>query len=435
MILALIVFIISYIVIASERFPRQAVALLGAVVLVALNTFSIQEAFTFVDWETIGLLFGMFILIVTLAEVGFFTWLASRVAHQLHYRPIYIFIAFPLLAAFMAAFMDSITVILFLSALSVRIAKLIKVDPIPLVVAEVCAANTGGASTLVGDPPNVILGTMLGFNFNDFVIHAGPIALVCTLVVVAIFYWFNRGMLQAAEREIQSADLHEIDGGELITNPRVLKIGLIGFGAAIFLLVTHNFLAPLFGISLTTATSALIPALLVMIVGGKETEHIIRKIDIESLLFFIGLFIIMGALEKTRFIAMIAEQIFAVAKGNPIGLALLLHWGAGITSAVVDNIPMALAMAYVLKDMAGLAGALPISLMVWALALGVDMGGNMTPVGASANVVAYAYLMHFYGSEGRIGWLRWIKMAVPPTLAAMVVASGLLYLKYLIGWY
>ncbi len=432
MVIALIVFVFSYVVIASERFPRQAVALLGAVALILLRVFPIQEALNYVDWETIGLLFGMFILITNLAEVGFFTWLASDIAKRLHYRPTYIFIVFPLLAAFMAAFMDSITVILFLSALTVRIARIIKIDPIPLVVAEVCAANTGGASTLVGDPPNVILGTMLGFNFNDFVIHAGPMAVISTLLIVSIFYLFNRKMLQAADQAIDLAEVKAIDGEALITDPRLFKFGLVAFGAAILLLITHNMLTPLLGISITTATAALTPALFLMIVGGKEIEHIVRKIDIESLLFFIGLFIIMGALEKTNFIPTVANQIFAFAKDNPFNLILVLHWGSGFTSAVVDNIPMALAMAYVMKNMAGLPGAPALSLMVWALALGVDMGGNMTPIGASANVVAYTYLEHFYG---RIGWARWIKMAAPPTLVAMLVTSSLLYIKYLTGWY
>jgi Na+/H+ antiporter NhaD/arsenite permease-like protein len=283
-----------------------------------LNIFSLQEAFTFVDWETIGLLFGMFILIVNLAEVGFFNWLANQVAKQLHYRPTYIFIAFPLLAAFTAAFMASITVILFLSALSVHIARIIKVDPIPLVVAEICAANTGGASTLVSDPPNVILGTMLGFNFNDFVIHAGPVAFVCMLAIVFIFYWNNRRMLQRAEREIKTDELREIDEGEQITNPLTLKIGLVGFGAAISLVVTHIALASVFGIRLSTATSALIPALLVVVAGGKETEHLIRKIDIESLVFFIGLFIIMGALEK-KVHRDDRRSDFYVGKRQPVG--------------------------------------------------------------------------------------------------------------------
>lgn len=432
MAIALTIFALSYVAIASEKFPRQAVALLGAVALILLQVFSIQEAFTFVDWETIGLLFGMFLLVVNLAEVGFFTWLASAIAKRLNYRPTYIFIVFPLLAAGMAAFMDSITVILFLSALTVRIAKIIKVDPVPLVIAEVCAANTGGASTLVGDPPNVILGTMLGLNFNDFVVHTGPIALASTLTLVFVFYVMNRKMLQAAECGIDRAEIREINEAERITDPHLLKLGLVAFGVAVFLLVTHNGLSQFTGIALTTATSALIPALGLMIVGGEATGHIIRKIDIESLLFFIGLFIIVGALEKTQFIAMVAQQIFAAASGNPWGLALMLHWGSGFTSAVVDNIPLALAMGYVLKDIASLPGSPPFTLMVWALALGVDIGGNMTPVGASANVVAYTLLEHSYG---KIGWWRWITMAVPPTIAAMLVATLILYMKYLIGWY
>jgi len=432
MLTAVGVFLITYVLIATERFPRQAVALLGAVALVLLNIFPLQEAFTFVDWQTMGLLFGMFILIAILAEAGFFTWLASQVAARLNYRPAYIFIVFPLLAALMAAFMDSITVMLFLSALTLRIAKLIKIDPVPLVVSEVCAANTGGASTLVGDPPNVILGTMLGFNFNDFVIHTGPIAVASAVIITLVFYGFNRAMLKQAEQEIDVAELAAIDQSGLITNPRLLKLGLAGFVTAIFLLVTHSGLSAWLHLEISTAVAALVPALLVTMIGGEETRHVMTKIDIESLLFFIGLFILMGALEKTHWIRSVAEQIFALAQGNPFGLVMMLQWGAGFTSAVVDNIPMALAMAYILKNMAHLPGAPALALMVWALALGVDMGGNMTPVGASPNVVAYAYVEHNYG---KIGWRRWIRMTVPPTILAMLAASVFLYFKYLVGWY
>jgi Na+/H+ antiporter NhaD/arsenite permease-like protein len=432
MAMALIVFVLSYVVIATERFPRQVIALLGAVALILLGVFPIQEAFSFVDWETIGLLFGMFILIVNLAEAGFFDWSASEIAVRLHYRPTYIFIVFPLLAGLMAAFMDSVTVILFLSALSLRIARIAKLDPIPLIVAEVCAANAGGASTLIGNPPNVILGTMLGFNFNDFLIHLAPIAIISTLVVVFGFYLLNRPMLEKAEREVNPIESAAQRDHQEITSPRLLKWGLLGFGAAIFLLVTKDYLSSLTGLNITTASGAIVPALFVMIAGGKETEHLVRKIDIESLLFFMGLFILTGALEKTNLITLLTDQIFALGQNNQFGLVMLLHWGSGLTSAVVDNIPMALAMAYVMKDMVGLAGTPALSLMVWALAIGLEVGGNLTPIGASANVVAYSYLEHFYG---KIGWWRWIKMAAPPTLAAMLVASALLYLKYITGWY
>lgn len=432
MLTAILVFIISYAVIATERFPRYMVALLGGMTLIVLNIFDIQSALNYVSWETMGLLLGMFFLIAMLSEAGFFTWLAMWVAHQLRYRPAAIFIVFPLLAAFMAAFMDSITVMLFLSALTIRIAKIIKIDPIPLVAAEVCAANTGGAGTLVGDPPNVILGTMLGFNFNDFVIHTGPIAVVSAVVVVAVFYLMNRKMLKTAEAEINLDELAAIDRTGLITNTRLLKLGLAGFLTAIFLLITHTFLSSLLGITITTASAAMVPALIILIVGADDTKHTLSKIDMESLLFFIGLFIIVGALEKTKFIELVADTIFGVAQGNNVALLMMLHWGTGFASAVVDNIPMALAMAYVMKDMAKLPGAPALAIMVWAVALGVDMGGNMTPVGASPNVVAYAFMERNYG---KIGWARWIKMTVPPTIAAMLVSSAILIFKYLVNWY
>lgn len=432
MALALTVFAITYAMIAMERFPRQVVALLGATVLIILNIFPTQEALSFVDWETMGLLFGMFTLVALLAEAGFFTWLASEVAHRLNYRPSYIFLAFPLLAAFMSAFMDSITVMLFLSALTIRIARLIKIDPVPLIVAEVCAANTGGASTLVGDPPNVILGTILGFTFNDFVIHSGPPAMLGSIAIAIIFYFMNRRMLKTAEMSIDLAELAELDRTGLITNHRLLRLGLAGFGVAIFLLVTHHGLSHALGLTISTATAALLPALVVMIVGGEDTKHILSKIDIESLLFFSGLFVIVGALEKTHFMEMLANTILNIAQGNQLGLLLMLHWGAGFTSAIVDNVPMALAMAYVLKDMATLPGSPALGIMVWFLATGIDIGGNLTPVGASANVVAYTYMERHHE---RIGWIRWIKMAALPTLAAMLICTLFLSYKYFIGWY
>lgn len=426
------IFAVSYILIATERFPRHAVALLGAVAVILINIFPFQDAFNYVDWETIGLLFGTFILIMILAESGFFGWFASHLVERLHYRPTYLFIALPLVAALLAAAMDSVTVMVFLSPLSIRIAKLIKIDPVPLIVAEVCSANTGGAATLIGNPPNVILGTILGFGFNDFLVHSAPIATLSTLVLVAVFFILNRKMLVRAEQELNGAALAGEDLEEKITDGRSFKVGLVFFTLAIFLLITNKFPMPWQGLAISPATATLLPALLAMIVGGEATRHVVRKIDFESLLFFIGLFIMMGALVKTQFIAVLAHTIFQIGQGNPFGLVLMLQWGSGLTSAVVDNIPMALAMAYVMKDIGGLVGLPALSLMVWSLALGVEIGGNMTPVGASANVIAYSYMEHLHG---KVGWWRWIKMTVPPTIAAMFVASLMLYVKYLIRWY
>jgi Na+/H+ antiporter NhaD/arsenite permease-like protein len=431
MALAIIVFLIAYIVIATEKFPRPIVALLGGVVLVVLNVFDLKEAFAFVDWETMGLLFGMFILVEILKEAGFFNWMANTVARKLNYEPIAIFVAFPILAGVMSAFMDSITVMLFLSALTVRLARLINIDPVPMIVAEVCCANAGGASTLVGDPPNVILGTILGFNFNDFVIHTGPSAMLSVLAIVAVFYAFNRKMLFTAKASREDTAL-AISGVDEEANPKLLPLGLIAFSAAIVLLITHSALPENAPIHISAATAALLPAFAAVIIGGKATHHTATKIDIESLLFFIGLFIMVGALEKTGVIGALAGGIAQVGIGNTPLLLMLLHWGSGITSGLVDNIPMALAMAYVMKDLAKAVGAPALAMMTWALALGIDIGGNMTPVGASANVVAYTFMER---NVGKVGWWRWIKMAVPPTVVAMALCSVLLLIKNAIGWW
>ncbi len=431
LVLSVVVFVIAYIAIASERFPRHAVALLGGVTLVVINVFDLKEAFSFVDWETMGLLFGMFILIEILKEAGFFAWLAATLARRLNYQPTAIFIAFPLMAGLLSGLMDSITVMLFLSALTVRLARLIEIDPVPLIVAEVCAANTGGAATLVGDPPNVILGTILGFNFNDFALNTGPIALVALLITVGVFYLANRPMLKAAHAS-GSAPLFAMGLGHGIENMAMLRVGLVGFGAAILLLVTHSYLPKDFPIHIGSATAALVPALLAVIAGGKHTRDSIAKIDVESLLFFVGLFIMVGALEKTHFIQLVASEIGRIGLGNPQGMLMLLLWGPGLTSGIVDNIPMALAMAYVLKDLAVMAAAPALSIMTWALALGIDIGGNLTPVGASANVVAYTFMER---NIGKVGWGRWIRMAAVPTLISMAVCSALVLLKYEIGFY
>lgn len=432
MILAITVFLVTYIVIATEKFPRPVVALLGGVILVALNVFDLKEAFGFVDWETMGLLFGMFLLVEMLKEAGFFNWMANTVARKLRYEPIAIFVAFPVLAGVMSAFMDSITVMLFLSALTVRLATLINIDPVPMIVAEVCCANAGGASTLVGDPPNVILGTVLGFNFMDFVIHTGPIAMLSVAVIVIVFYYTNRKMLSQAKASMGEVALAVATPTDDDLHPRLMPIGLIAFGVAIVLLVLHSAIPENAPIHISAATAALLPAFAAVIIGRKDTHDMVKKIDIESLLFFIGLFIMVGALEKTGVIKALASGIATIGIGNTPVLLMLLHWGSGLTSGLVDNIPMALAMAYVLKDLAHMVGAPALAIMTWALALGIDIGGNITPVGASANVVAYVFMER---NVGKVGWGRWIKLAAPPTLLAMVLCSVFILIKSAIGWY
>ncbi|HEX9333990.1 MAG TPA: SLC13 family permease [Anaerolineales bacterium] len=434
MFFTLFIFVLAYIMIASEKFPRHWVALIGGGVLILFGVLSPSEAFSYINWETLGLLAGMFFLVSILQEAGFFAWLAMKSLKKIHYHPVSLSIILIIFAAVMAMFMDSITVMLFLSALTLQLCRLLKLDPVPLVIAEVCAANTGGAATLVGDPPNVILGTTLGFNFTDFVIHTGPISAIAALLLLGMFYITNRKALLNAHSLLTEDAINEIEA--LHKEPlhaHLTQVGLTGFLLAVVLLVIHHPLSEWTGININAAMAALIPAgfaLLAMHNADRRTT--LLKVDGESILFFAGLFVLIGGLEKINLFESLAGGLANITASNQNGLVMALHWVPGLASGIVDNVPLALAMSYVLKDLAQIPGMPALGLMVWSLALGIDIGGNLTPIGASANVVAYAFMER---NHGAIGWKRWLSAAVLPTLLIMIFASLAVMAQGYIGWH
>ncbi len=431
---AILIFVIAYIAIASEKFPRHWVVLLGAGLLVLLGVMKPNEALSYINWGTLGLLAGMFLLVSILQEAGFFSWLAMAAVRKVNYRPAALFSIFVLMAAFLAMFMDSITVMLFLAALTVQLCRLLKLDPVPMIIAEVCAANTGGSATLVGDPPNVILGTTLGFSFSDFAKNTAPISILAAFLLLGIFYLRNRKSLKDARAALTEDIIEEIESlrhQEL--HAHLTRVGLTGFFVAVFLLVFHLPLSKWSGLPINTAVAALIPAGIALIaLRGDQKKRVISKVDGQSILFFAGLFVLIGGLEKVRIFETLANMLAWLASSSSNGLIMALHWGPGLLSGLVDNVPLALAMSYVLKNLAAMPGMPALALMVWSLALGVNMGGNLTPIGASANVIAYAYMEH---NHGLVGWRRWLALAVPATLTVMLVSSLLVLLKGHIGWY
>jgi Na+/H+ antiporter NhaD/arsenite permease-like protein len=426
----LLIFAGVYSWLATGKTPRYVVALCGAGALVVGKIFTLEEALAQVNWQTIALIFGMFTIVAALSESGFFNWLALAVVRRLKYNPIKVFIVFPLLAAFLSMFLDNITVMLFLAALTLELCAYIPIDPVILITAEVCAANTGGGATLVGAPPNLVMGTALGYSFNSFLIHMAPSVWICTFVLMAVYFAIHQKYLSGIQvhnrPELEAIVLHE-----KVTDPALLKAGLLALTGAMLLLLTHHLFESRLQIPLSVGMAALIPALLLMVYENRHGRDVMRKIDLESLFFFIGLFVIVGALNKVGAFRSFAELLLTHLH-NPVVIMITFLWFAAIASAFVDNVPMALSMAYLIKEMKGMPGAPPEGIMVWASLIGLLMGGNMTPIGGSPNVVAYGILEK---AKIKVGWARWAKLTVPATLTALVVASFLMWVKFNMGWY
>jgi Na+/H+ antiporter NhaD/arsenite permease-like protein len=320
------------------------------------------------------------IMVEGLAAAGFFRWLCLFVAKKVKYQVVPLFVTFMILSGFLSMFIDSITVMLFLASVTIELARLLKFDPIPLIIAEIFAANTGGSATMSGDPPNIIIGTAFGYTFTDFLTNTGPIAWAGMIVTVIFFYFCFRKILAPAKTTSDNSQKTYPQPKEAITNPRLFVLNTGIFILLIALLVTHA------QTGLSVATIGVIAAVLALVAARKEAFHIIKKFDWRTILFFIGLFVCVSGLEETGTLKVVAKFIGDVSGGQATVVLPIILWLAAIVSALVDNIPLAATMIPVIANLAQTTG-INLPSLAWATALGTDIGGNATPIGASANVV------------------------------------------------
>lgn len=421
--LAIGIMALVYGLVVSERVHRTTAALLGIVLVLGTGVLTIPEAVIYVDWQALGLIFGMFVLVSALVESGFFRWVSLHALRAARYRPTRVFLLFCGLAAVLAAFMDSITVMIFMGSLAVEVARLLHLRPAPFIIGMITSANIGGSATMVGDPPNVILGTSLNLGFMDFVVNVGPVALAAFATNLGFFYLVHRRRALAGEIQKDLA-IAAADGGldptSAIRDLRLLRISLVIFAITVTLLVLHQIL------DLFVAFVALLGAVLVLIFGGRDMSQLVAKIDWHTLLFLGGLFVVVGGLEKTGVLQAVADTLGAVSGGSVALLLTLLLWSSALLSMVLDNIPFAAAMVPVIRDVSATTGY-PLGPLAWSLALGTDVGGNATPIGASGNIVGLAVAEK---GGARIGWREYLKDALPATLMVVLVCNGLLLLRF-----
>ena len=371
---------------------------------------------TGINWETITFIAGMMIMVEGMAASGFFRWLCMTIAKLVRYRAVPIFLTFMLMSAVLSMFIDSITVILFLAAVTVELARLLRLDPVPMILSEIFCANLGGSATMCGDPPNIIIGTSLGYSFSDFITNTGVMAAVSLAFVMVYFYLFFRKDLAAASVPSGACP----DPREAITDLRSFRINCAIFAGAVLLLVTHA------QTGLTVSCIGVLVALATLAASGRRAKAILLRVDYKTLLFFIGLFVVVSGLEQTGVLELLANLISAASGGNPYLIVAIIIWGSALASAFIDNIPFAATMIPVVRSLSSVQGV-PLDTLAWALSMGTDIGGNATPIGASANVVGTSIAAK---SGHPIGWGRYCRALAPATVMVSLISMLFMFVRY-----
>lgn len=445
-IIATVIFLVMFLLIISEKLERHIVTLLSGLLTLVLvfgvcmhsmsaviNTLNFKEIGTLtfwyqageaaetssgINWATIIFIAGMMIMVEGMGNAGFFRWLCMRLAKAVHYKTVAIFITFMVMSSILAMFIDSITVILFLAAVTVELAQLLKFNPVPMILSEIFCANLGGAATMCGDPPNIIIGTSLGYSFGDFISNTGLIV-ICALVLTVIYFFLVFHKQLRSDGTVDTSAFP--DPKTAIRDKKSFTISCIIFALAVVLLVTHA------QTGLTVATIGLGIAVLTLVTSGKEAVELMKKVDYKTLLFFVGLFVVVGGLEQTGVLEVIAGLIARVSGGNIKLMIAIIIWGSAIASAFVDNIPFAATMIPVIKSLA-VAQGVDLATLSWTLSMGTDIGGSATPIGASANVVGTAVAAK-HGHP--IGWGKYCKEVAPATIMVVLFSMLFIFVRYL----
>ena len=447
-ILAVVIFIAMFVLIVLEVWERHVITLgCGLLTLVLVfglgmhsmgavwETLNLGSFFTShfwytagqsaetssgINWETIVFVAGMMIMVEGMARVGFFRWLCMRLAKMVKYKVVPLFVTFMVLSGILAMFIDSITVILFLAAVTIELSQLLKFNPVPMILAEVFCANLGGSATMCGDPPNIIIGTSLGYSFTDFLTNTGLIAGISLVVVVLYFYLVFHKELRASEAAAVGSNQTYPDPSEAITDKKGFIISTVIFLCAVALLVTHA------QTGLTVSCIGVFITIVTLIAAGRDALKLIKQIDYKTLLFFIGLFMVVGGLEQTGILKVMANFIGDISNGNLMLMIAIILWISAIASAFVDNIPFAATMIPIISSLSATQGV-ELSILAWALAMGTDIGGSATPIGASANVVGISVA----AKQGYpIGWGYYCKYAAPATIIVISISMVCIFLRY-----
>jgi Na+/H+ antiporter NhaD/arsenite permease-like protein len=410
------IFLITYGLIVTERVHRTLAALLGGLAMILLGSMTQSQAFGAVDWNVIFLLVGMMAIANVMRDTGLFQWTAVKAVRLGHGRPFRILVILSLVTAVTSAFLNNVTVVVLVVPVTLFVASSLNISPLPFLISEILATNIGGTATLIGDPPNVLIASAAHINFLEFAANMTPISVLILLAYLGLSWFIFKNDLRGVR---ESANLEALDTSGLITDPALLRKTVIVFSLLLIAFLLGG------ALSLEPATIALTGATVLLLWGGSDVERALRDMEWTTLFFFIGLFIVVEGVVRVGIIDVLAQALTVVTAGNLPLTTLLILWGSAVISGIVDNIPYTATMIPVVVNLGNTMHAQPLW---WALALGADLGGNATLVGASSNIIVASLAAR---SGHPISFKRFLVYGLATTTVSLLLATAYVWLRYL----
>ena len=416
-IVSIAVFVIVMAAIMTEKLHRSLAAIVGAMLVLALHVLPFDAAMEHIDFNTLGVLLGMMLFVSVVKLSGMFEFLAIKAARLAKGEPWKVMLLFVLLTAVLSAFLDNVTTVLLIGPMTLTVCKLLDVNPIPFFMTEILASNIGGTATLIGDPPNIMIGSAAGFTFFDFILYDAPAVVVILAAVLVVFYFLYGRKMHVNEEH--RARIMELDEHAMIKNKRLLKQSYVMIGLVVVGFMAHG------ALGLESSVIALGAAGIIMLISGESIEEALANVEWTTLAFFAGLFVIVGAMAETGVIEMLAHALIDATGGNVFVTMLVLLVGSAVISSVLDNIPVVATMIPILLAME--STGMDVTPLWWAVSLGACLGGNGTLIGASANVVL-SDISKKNGHE--ITFVQFLKSGFPIMLLTVVIAGLYLVVRF-----
>ena len=416
-IIAIVIFLVVIVAIMTEKVHRTAVALAGAVLLMLSHILTVDKAVGYIDFNTIGVLIGMMLFVAVVKNAGIFEYIAIKAAKLAHGNPWKIMVAFMVITAVLSAFLDNVTTVLLVGPMTITIARMLKVNPVPFLMTQILASNIGGTATLIGDPPNIMIGSAAGLDFIDFITNTGIVAVFVIAALVLIMKFVYKSKLAADAEAIKS--VMELDENKAIEDKALLYKSIVVMILVVVGFMFHSQLG------IESATVALTAAAIMLVIGKQNVDYIIGEVEWTTILFFAGLFIVVGGLDETGVIGQLAKLVIDMTKGHAIMTMMVLLWASALLSSVLDNIPFVATLIPLVLAL-GESG-IDVTPLWWAISLGACLGGNGTLIGASANVV----LSGISGKHGYpISFKEYTKVGFPVMIMSVVLAMIYLLIRY-----